>query len=371
MRFWRLGFFATVRVGIHPENGWKMLILAGLLGIFMTVGHAGESDRKALKIGYFTDSFIPDAPEGETRTQFEPWVRELVKKTISGNADAKLESYTDFISTMMTSKGSAYDVFPMYAYDFVRLRQFCNLDAILVPSWQGSPLTEYSIYVPQHSRITKPEDLVQKKVLFEIAGRGELPYFWFDNYVRKHTGQSFKKTITTKSVSSAMLAALPVFFEEDGFEACVLSNVGFQDILAGNKQVGKFLRPIAHAPKLLTHVIACRRDLSEEVRQNVIKTSLSMISSSALGTVQSIQFSPFKPELIENLEHEWLAYHTNLLSEPHAEPNIETEEARPKNLIEARAAAAFPAAKNGSSAAALPSPFRVPGGRIITPVSPR
>ena len=345
---------------------WGSCALALLAGGLQTGLKAGDN-RETLKVGYFADAFVQDAPEGENRTQFEPWIRELVRKSDAGTVDAKLETYSDFESKLIESKGAAWDLCAMYAYDFIRLRQYCNLDPLLVPTWDGTTQTEYAIYVPQTSRITKMEHLNQKRILFEVDGRGELPYFWFDNLMRKTTGQSYKKITTSKSVASAISAALPVFFDEDGYEACVLSNTGFQQIMAGNPQVGKFIKPLATAPKLMTHIIACRRDLAADVRQNIVNISLAL-SDAGRGRLSPLHFSVFKPEQLENLEHVWLEYQTNLMNESNQPANAEPAlENRPKTLLEARAAAASTGAKPGAANTAnrdtFANPFRFPTGK--------
>ncbi len=336
-----------------PHVSLRGCLLAILLCWFVapSVGHAGDRPRKVLRVGYFNDFLVQDAPEGEARTQFEPWVRELVSHTADfGRVEAdRPVAYDEFISRLTKSNDPPWDVFPMYAYDFVELKQRCNLDALLVPDWGGGPLVEYAVYVAQNSRINKLGDLQQKNVLFEIGGRGELPFSWFDNQFRKQNqNKAAQELCNIHQVGSAIQAALPVYFEEDGMEACLLSAAGFQQLVRGNPALGTFLRPIATAPAMLSHVIACRKDLPQDYRQNVV--SISVAFSERIGKVaNALHFSPFKPEYLESVEQEWLQYLTNGMSDQRSSPYQPNAAPKPKNLIEARAAAAGSAEASRSS----------------------
>jgi hypothetical protein len=338
----------------HPSL-FRWVLLAVLCWILPSAsGQAGDRVKGVLRVGYLNDFFIHDAKEGESRTQFEPWVRDLVRHGNDfGRVDADRPAvYDDFIAKLTKANDPPWDVFPMYAYDFVELKQRCNLDALLVPEWGGGPLAEYVVYVAQNSRITKLIDLQQKNVLFEISGRGELPFSWFDNQFRKQSqNKSSQALCNIHQVSSAMQAALPVYFGEDGMEACLLSTVGFQQVVIGNPGLGTFLRPIATAPALLTHVIACRKDLPNEYRQNIVNLSLAF-SARTGKTTNALHFSPFKPEYLESVEHEWLEYLTNSLNDPRPAPNQQSPSPKPKNLIEARAAAAGSADSSRSATSA-------------------
>jgi hypothetical protein len=325
-----------------PSSRVGIVMLAWFSWAMLWTGSAqgGERTNNVLRVGYFNDVFVQDAPEGEARTQFEPWVRELNRKPLYGRTEADRPlAYEEFRKRLVQSNDPPWDIFPMYAYDFVELKQRCNLDAILVPDWSKSPLVEYSIYVAANSRITKISDLQNRNILFEISGRGELPFAWFDNQIRKQCNNSpWSKVCNVRQVSSAMQAALPVYFQEENMEACLLSKSGFEQVNAGNPAVGAYLKELASAPKLLSHVIACRKDLPAEHRQHVINVSLAFSERNSKLT-NGLHFSRYKPEYLENIEHEWLEYLTNDLNE--TQPRLPQKELtpQPKNLIEARAAA--------------------------------
>lgn len=316
--------------------------IALALGLFATSTTAGANGRSGLKVGYFLDVFVQETPTGESRTQFEPWVSAVLSNSSESDTDAILyNSYNDFIERMQ-QRTFSWDVCPMYAYDFLRLRQQCNLEAILVPEWDAGPEVEYALYVGQNSRCTKIEDLQGKRVLFEIGGRGELPYIWYDNQMRRAAPTLTKESINAnlRSVSSPLRAALPVFFSEDDIEGCILTQSGFKTLMRGNPQIGKFLRPIVTAPKLLTHVIACRRDLPNAQRQNIINASIHMAETSPVARSGGLHFQLFKPEFLEQLERQWLEYQTNDLNADNDPPKSKTPVTAPKTLLEARAAAA-------------------------------
>jgi hypothetical protein len=341
---------------------WWCAIVLGVCG-FVGQGLAAPSPdgtKPGLKIAYFMDVFVQDAPIGESRTQFEPWVRELVKLSATRPTEATLyNTYAEFEDKLTKSRGQMCDIYPMYAYDFVRMRQSCNLEALLVPEFGGEALTEYTIYVPNHSRISRLEDLHQKPITFEIGGRGELLYIWFENLVRRQTGINSDGFANIRSVPTSIRAALPVFFGEDGMEACVLSASGYKDVIAGNPQIGKFLRPLIKAPSLLTHVIACRRDLPDEQRQFVVSVSLAM-SARAKSKHSELHFSLFKPELIESLEQEWLDHQAFERNEIRATSHTTSQIEPPKTFLEARAAAASRPEIKASAAAPTRAPFSYP-----------
>lgn len=356
----------------HPRSRRTCLALGGALLLGMIGGatpqaRAAPAAKGPLKVGYFMDVFVQESPAGESRTQFESWVRSLVNYAVEGNTEAILyDSYNDFIAKLTESHGQLWDVCPMYAYDFVRLRQRCNLEAILVPEWDAGPQAEYTLYVGQNSRVNKVEDLQHKRVLFEIGGRGELPYIWFDNQMRKVLPGAPKDSANLRSVPTALRAALPVFFGEDGIEGCVLTQGGFKEIVSSNPQIGKFLRPVVTAPKLLTHVIACRRDLPADQREKVIKASLELMEKTTATRSSCLHFEVFKPEYLENLEHQWLEYQTNKLNEANDPHKNNAPDGPPETLLEARAAAARSTSRDGNSASSggsFTNPFRNPGGK--------
>ena len=268
----------------------------------------------------------------------------------------------------MQQRTFSWDVCPMYAYDFLRLRLQCNLEAILVPEWDAGPEVEYALYVGQNSRCTKLEDLQGKRILFEIGGRGELPYIWFSNQMRKAVPNLTKESINAnlRSVSTPLRAALPVFFSEDDIDGCILTQSGFKSLMKGNPQIGKFLRPIVTAPKLLTHVIACRRDLSNSQRQNIINSSMRVADASASARNGGLHFQTFKPEFIEQLERQWLEYQTNELNVGGEPLKAKVPTAPPETLLEARAAAA--SSSDGRAKSALTAPR--PAGRRSS-ISPK
>ena len=321
-----------------PTEFLRLAVWVLTVCCIMSGAQGGDYSKPVLKVGYFTDKNVMDAPADEDRTQFEPWVRELVSKNTIGRTEAEapypIEEFREKLGG-----DPPWDVFPMYAYDFVELRQRCNLDALLVPSWSSEPQVEYSLYVPSSSRITKISDLQQKSILIEVNGRGLLPYAWLDNQIRKNCqNKSADEVCQVRDVSSPLLAALPVYFQEDGYEACLLSSSGFKQVTAGNSAVGTFLRPLAAAPKLLTHVIACRKDLPNEHRQAIINISLAFAERNSKAP-NSLRFSAFKPEYLENVQQEWMEYLTNFLNDPAQRQEKGNSMPKPKTLIEARAAA--------------------------------
>lgn len=344
-------------------------VVALAFGLMQGLTEAGPNGRNGLKVGYFLDVFVQETQAGESRTQFEPWVSAVISNSIESDTDAILyDSYNDFIERMQ-KRTFSWDVCPMYAYDFLRLRQQCNLEAILVPEWDAGPEVEYALYVGQNSRSTKIEDLQGKRILFEIGGRGELPYIWFSNQMRKAVPNLTRETINAnlRSVSTPLRAALPVFFSEDDIEGCILTQAGFKSLMKGNPQIGKFLRPIVTAPKLLTHVIACRRDLPTAQRQNIINSSMRMAETSASARNGGLHFQTFKPEFLEQLERQWLEYQTSELNAGGEQPQPKVPPAPPETLLDARAAAAA-SSSEGRAKSALTAPR--PAGRG-NPVAPK
>ena len=343
-------------------------VVALAFGLMQGFTEAGPNGRNGLKVGYFLDVFVQETQAGESRTQFEPWVSAVISNSIETDTDAILyDSYNDFIERMQ-QRTFSWDVCPMYAYDFLRLRLQCNLEAILVPEWDAGPEVEYALYVGQNSRCTKLEDLQGKRILFEIGGRGELPYIWFSNQMRKAVPNLTKESINAnlRSVSTPLRAALPVFFSEDDIDGCILTQSGFKSLMKGNPQIGKFLRPIVTAPKLLTHVIACRRDLSNSQRQNIINSSMRVADASASARNGGLHFQTFKPEFIEQLERQWLEYQTNELNVGGEPLKAKVPTAPPETLLEARAAAA--SSSDGRAKSALTAPR--PAGRRSS-ISPK
>ncbi len=321
------------------------LLLASLLPSL-----AGERTRVALRVGYFSDYFVQDAQEGEERTPFEPWVQELKTHPLFGETKVLPVLPVDDFRNELRGPEPPWDVFPLYAYDYHMLKNRWNLEAILIPDWD-QPLVEYSIYVAQTSRITKIADLREQSILFEATGRGELPLAWFDNQIRKNCQNlSWNEVCHVKEVRSAMLAALPLYFKEEGADACLLSSTGYKQVVSANPDIAGFLRPIAQAPKLLSHVIACRKDLSPEQRQHVINISLDLSSRNS-PLSRGLHFSPFKPEYLEAVINEWEAYLYNRTSRESLETKV--SQAKAKDFLEARAAAA--GQRNPSRSAALNS----------------
>lgn len=343
-------------------------VIALVFGMMQGFSEAGPNGRGGLKVGYFLDVFVQETQGGESRTQFEPWISAVVSNSIETDTDAILyDSYNDFIERMQ-KRTFSWDVCPMYAYDFLRLRQQCNLEAILVPEWDAGPEVEYALYVGQNSRCTKIEDLQGKRVLLEIGGRGELPYIWFSNQMRKAVPNFARESINAnlRSVSTPLRAALPVFFSEDDVEGCILTQAGFKTLMKGNPQIGKFLRPIATAPKLLTHVIACRRDFPNAQRQNIINSSMRMAETSASARNGGLHFQTFKPELLEQLERQWLEYQTNEMNVGNEQPRPKVPPAPPETLLDARAAAAANSSEVRAKSA-LTAPRRAGRGNPIFP----
>lgn len=354
---------AKARKRLSKGCFWHFCVLA-LIGIVGNGANAraGEVGKNTLRLAYFMDVFVSESPEGEKHTQFEPWARAMVGGMQRSTPDAVVyESYDEFIR-LMKSNTHNWNVCPMYAYDFIQLRHSCNLEALLVPESESGPLVEYSLYVPENSRITKLEDLANKNILFEIGGRGELPYFWFDNLMRRKLGHATGDIANIRSTATSMRAALPVFFGEDGVDACLLSSSGFEFISESNPQVGKGLRLLVSAPRMLTHVIACQRDLAPAIKEEIINLSLKL---KPVGTSSGskIRFSPFKAEYQQNIENEWLEWSTNSMNDSSAPPKLERPPQQGGKFLESRAAAAATPKSSAPASVrrdALPLPFRSP-----------
>ncbi|MBP7950460.1 MAG: PhnD/SsuA/transferrin family substrate-binding protein [Verrucomicrobiales bacterium] len=223
-------------------------------------------------------------------------------------------SWEAFIGKLRSDPASFADVFPMYGYDFVDLRQECSLEALLVPDFGSGVQVDYGLYVTESSGIASLEDLYRKTITVEIGGRGGLPLYWIDNAIRQRTQFGREEFATFRHVSTPLRAVLPVFFNGAGADGCIVSAQGFEQVVARNPQVAARMRRILSAPSLLSHVIACRKDLADAIRNEVVAVSLAMAQRNG-PRFSGPRMSLFQAEMLETLQGEWDA-HLQYLNQP-------------------------------------------------------
>ena len=97
--------------------------------------------KSVLSMATFLDPTITDFPIGVRRPMFEGWLKFIQDKSQISDITQPYycKSVEDFLDRLRQTRGGAWHAFPMYAHDFVQLREACQLEPLLVPEWPTGP----------------------------------------------------------------------------------------------------------------------------------------------------------------------------------------------------------------------------------------
>ncbi len=331
-----------------PTRRNFLALLGGATVAGLSPGWTAPTRRPKIRIGYYLEDYVRDSSSEERRSVFEVWIRDIVLRMGRATPEATPSgSWNEFERAMSKTDNPPWDVVAMNAYEYLDYHQEWHLEPLFVPEWQNGATVEYSLYVSEASPVTSIRDLLKKNITVEVGGRGELPFRWLANLIKRETSYWMDDPdnpfVHPKPTSSPLRAILPVFFyrpdmpSHSAVEACVVSDVGMAEVLKLNPQISRRLRRLKASPAFLTHIVACHRDLPSELRNDLTTLSLSMRYKSN-GNENSIQrMVPFRSEQLADLEKECAEYRHNLENKTEPAPSTEGED-----LLQARAGAAAP-----------------------------
>jgi len=215
------------------------------------------------------------------------------------------------------------DVYLVHGYELLEQGTPASLAPLLVPSCNGKAgMAEFVIlrrrdavegaggvkFSMNDLRSNKNDPRSKKNIPVDRAGCGELVYRWLDVELMPVSGDLRRENFAEfRTATNAAEAVLSVYFGEA--DACVVSREDYAAVLRTNPAgLQSKVEVVYHSPRLLRHVVACRRDMSQELRQELVKHGGS-VRMPYQGIVWSLtQPSEEDMKALKTLHEQWQRY---------------------------------------------------------------
>lgn len=269
-------------------------------------------------------AFVAEVPwpaDAGMANPLELWARKLSAawSPPPGESNARVRNLKPELSwkrLAQTARNKTADLFPVHGYEYLEQGTEADMEALLTPSREGKAAkTEFIIIGRQGERTEGQQfsitELSGKQILVDRGGCGDLVYRWLEVEIVPATGkaraENYAQTFADfRTATSATEAVLAVYFSEA--EACIVSREAFARVQRTNPSgLTSKLEELAHSPKLLQHIIACRRSLPAELRGSILQSASTV--NLEFGCQHGLM--PVEPEDIAplvTLTNQWRRY---------------------------------------------------------------
>lgn len=254
--------------------------LAGLLlsmqPLLIVPAVAAESDS-LFRVAY-SKKLFSGVDLNDVQVAIDMWSERLataVNKRLNAHFRT-ISSYIDPNQRELESRvQDSPDMISITTVEYLRIKNREMWEPLFCGSVAGSDPREQLLYlVPAHSP-APPQSVVLEMADNEFR---ELAELWLDNLKREFSGRAIEPRYDqVKKVPKTSRAVLDVFFGKAA--ACIVNRRTYQTMVELNPQLGKKLRVLHESPLLLFTVTCVKRDLSSEIKAQVLKTAIELPSN--------------------------------------------------------------------------------------------
>jgi phosphonate transport system substrate-binding protein len=237
----------------------------------VTCAHAEENSR--LRIG-FTGSAFQDITNTDIRAAVSVLIQKVAWKHF-GKGEAR---FYETLSEMATDlKNRKIEVLATPVEEFMELRKQAPIVPILVTASDNGTDTDLLLLVRKDSGIRSIRDLRGKPIVMPLRNPRCLSMYmaWLETLLMGERSKGIDTYFSSvKETRTAAKAVMPVFFRQA--DACVVTRQVFDLTSELNPQISSELTVISRMDKLSQGIIAVDRRLSEETRERIRQSFLTL-----------------------------------------------------------------------------------------------
>jgi phosphonate transport system substrate-binding protein len=232
---------------------------------------------------------------------YEIWIKEI-GKTRKNDFDVETKIFNNFDEVTASIKNDNLTVLSLGINEFLMYRDKFNLEAVLVPSFQGETNFKHLLLVRKENKYKKINDLKGADISISTNYDTISAKIWFETICAKNNikdKEKFFKKITEISKESQLI--LDLFFGK--INACIVREKSFSLMNELNPQIGERIEALASSPSYLIAVICFSKNFSNELHKKYFMESAlgihKTVSGKQLMTVMKIdKLVPYKDEYL-------------------------------------------------------------------------
>ncbi len=281
-----------------PINRIVIIALMFIICLFqsgVSYGEYKETSQEPLKIG-FSAKFLNDVSRADAQVALELWIRELSK-----NRKLKVQPKPivfDNVQEMTNAlKNREVDLIALNTLDYLKIRDIVPLEPALVGNRGKNDVggDEIVVVVRRDKGITNFSQLRGKKIIMHSGILIDTALLWLQSIAAQENLPARERFFgSIQEVKKASQSVLPVFFKQA--DAGLLAKASFETMIELNPQLGKELMVLVSSEKLLYGLFCFRKDLSADVKTEIIQNALNIKNTPAGRQI----FTLFQ---IDNLTH--------------------------------------------------------------------
>jgi phosphonate transport system substrate-binding protein len=230
--------------------------------------------QESLNVAYLNFS-LGDVDKEDAEVAIAFWTSEVFKG-LKRPLRSKLFFIDDTAAFLDGIKAKKFDMIALPSQEYLRLQEVINLEPVLGTIVGGKPGEEYALITRQDKGGNNLRGLKNLILLFQHDQWNDSnPLIWLDTILYKQGLPPAKKFFSLiKFVNKPSQAVLPVFFRQA--DVSLVSRRSFATMVELNPQLGKELQILALSPCFLPGLIAFRKDLSPEIKTQLIDAALKL-----------------------------------------------------------------------------------------------
>lgn len=276
--------------------------LAGLVLIFLSSQAWAETitPKPDLRVAYSTKVF-PDLDARDVTAAMQLYINELAKQ-VGYHADGQVYDSTE--SVIKEIRAGNFDFIALSSVAYLRIRDRVDTELALGQVKGGKMTSRYLLVVAAQSPYQKIRDLRNKRI--NLLKGDDIGPLYLSTVLLKHKLPEMKKfffSVEEKNKPSQLV--LPVFFGQS--DACVITDVAFENMVEMNPQLGKGTRVIASSDEMVDTVTVFRKTLKEDTKQKVMKAGTTLKRNprgqQILTLFRTEDLTPLKEADLEGIRH--------------------------------------------------------------------
>ncbi len=288
---------------MKPGNLVILLLLGAVL--LDLPGWAGDMTQHAVgnvRVG-FAVTLFGEVDLQDAKVAMETWSDELGKLM---NLQPHALIFANLAEVKTLIKNRALDLVVLDALDYLHLQGQEYLEPVLTGMVNGQLGYDFILVAHRNIGISQLSQLRGKTLNLQgIRGTDAIPRLWLDALLREqgltNSAAFFSKIKTVKKSSQAVL---PVFFNK--VDAAVITREAYNTLVELNPQIGQSLAIIASSPRYLQSLLTVRKDLPDDVKEQIIAASLKLSSyprgCQILNLFRTGGVTRFKPSYLKSLQ---------------------------------------------------------------------
>jgi phosphonate transport system substrate-binding protein len=230
--------------------------------------------QKSLNMAYLNFS-LGEVDIKDARVAVNLWSSEI-SKGFKWNLQINSFFLEDSAVLFSGLKEKKYDVMSLTILDYLKIKQLVDIEPAVGTIIGGKPGEEYALVTRQDKGGKNLEDLRNKKLIIQKdQWNSNIAPIWLDSLLLKQGLSSAKNFFSSiKIVDKPSQAVLPVFFRQT--DVALVTKRGFTTMVELNPQLGAELQIVAFSPCFVTGVISFRRDISPEIKTQLVDSILKL-----------------------------------------------------------------------------------------------